>query len=133
MASGWRSSISVATIRSNQSRAASRSGGEMAIVGIIANQVSAQTGGNIVGMTQTVTHTWMNPSSIWGQATLRLIATHHSNASANAVVTQTRDAQMVWTNVFHIAQFADNCTGITYAVGVTNADASILCITEFLA
>jgi hypothetical protein len=105
----------------------------MAIVGILANQVSAQTGGNIVGMTHTISHTWPNPSSIWGHATLRSIATHDSNALANAVVTQTRDAQLVWHDVFHIAQFADNCTGITYQIGVTNADASALCITEFLA
>ena len=103
----------------------------MAIVGVLANAVSASTGGNIVGFTATLTHHF-GPSSIWGHPALQSYSVDDDDQSGTSVgVSQFVDANGTH-NVNVIGQFASKCTSITYQiVAVRGGSGSALCITEF--
>jgi len=107
----------------------------MSIVGILANGVSAATGGNIVGDSATLTHHFSS-SSIWGHPGLQSFSTQGDNVSnqpgASVVVSQFVDVHGTH-NTDVIGQFATDCTSITYLiVAEQGGSASALCITEFL-
>jgi hypothetical protein len=107
----------------------------MSIVGILANGVSASTGGNIVGDSATLTHHF-GPSSIWGHPSLQSFSVTGDNVSdqpgADVSVSQFTDAHGTH-NVSVIGQFATKCTSITYLItAFQGGSASALCITEFL-
>jgi hypothetical protein len=102
----------------------------MAIVGVLANAMSQDTGGAIVQNFATLTHNF-GPSSIWGHPSLQMMETLDDDAFATVHVTQFVDAAGVH-NVNNIGQFASNkCTSITYTLIVGLASARSLCITEF--
>jgi hypothetical protein len=109
----------------------------MSIVGIIANSVHAETGGNIVGSQgpgSTLTHHF-GPSSIWAHPALQSFSTQSDNEDdqpgANVVVSQFKDAAGTH-NVNFIGVFASKCTSVTYQMTAEDGgSASALCITEF--
>jgi hypothetical protein len=109
----------------------------MPIVGILANSVHAETGGNIVGSQgpgSTLTHHF-GPSSIWAHPALQSFSTQSDNVSdqpgANVVVSQFTDASGTH-NVNFIGVFANNCTNVTYQMtAFDGGSARALCITEF--
>ena len=109
----------------------------MAITGVLANSVSASTGGNIVaslGAGSAMTH-FFGPSSIWGHPALQSFSTQSDNDStqpgANVFVSQFTDNHGKH-NVNNIGQFATLCTNITYQIiAVDGGSGSALCITEF--
>jgi len=106
----------------------------MAIVGVLANAVSASTGGNIVGDTSTLTHHF-GASSIWGHPALQSFSTQGDNVSdqPGAVVSVSQFVDVHGThNVDVIGQFATQCTSITYQmVAFQGGSGEALCITEF--
>ena len=104
----------------------------MSIVGILANGVFANTGGNIVGSQgpgSTLTHHF-GPSSIWAHPALQSFSTQSDNVStqpgANVVVSQFTDASGTH-NVNFIGVFANQMTAFD------GGSSSALCTTEFLA
>jgi hypothetical protein len=106
----------------------------MPIVGILANGVSASTGGNIVGDSATLTHHF-GPSSIWGHPSLQSFSVEGDNVSdqpgAGVGVSQFTDAHGTH-NVQNIGQFASQCTSITYLISAAQGGSAFaLCITEF--
>jgi hypothetical protein len=109
----------------------------MAIVGVLANRVSASTGGTIVGAGgpgSTLTHHF-GPSSIWGHPSLQSFSIQADNDStkpgASVFVSQFTDAHGTH-NVQNIGQFAAQCTNITYQIDAFDGGSgSALCITEF--
>ena len=106
----------------------------MAIVGVLANGVSASTGGNIVGDSATVTHHF-GPSFIWGHPGLEFFSTQGCNVNdqpgASVGVSQFVDSQGTH-NVQSIGQFATQCTSITYLITAFQGGSGFaLCITEF--
>ena len=110
----------------------------MSIVGILANGVSAETGGNIVGYQgagSTLTHHF-GSSSIWAHPALQSFSTQSDNVSnlpgANVVVSQFVDAAGTH-NVNFIGVFASKCTSVTYQMtAYDGGSGTALCITEFL-
>ena len=110
----------------------------MSIVGILANSVSAETGGNIVGYQgagSTLAHHF-GPSSIWAHPALQSFSTQSDNVStqpgANVVVSQFTDADGTH-NVSFIGVFASKCTNVTYQMtAFDGGSGSALCTTEFL-
>jgi hypothetical protein len=110
----------------------------MPIVGFLANEVSAETGGNIVGYQgagSTLTHHF-GPSSIFGHPALQSFSTQSYNVSnlpeANVVVSQFVDAAGTH-NVGFIGVWApDKCTSVTYQMTASDGGSgTALCITEF--
>jgi hypothetical protein len=106
----------------------------MPIVGVLANAVSASTGGNIVGDTSTLTHHF-GSSSIWGHPALQSFSTEDANVDDQpgsvASVSQFVDVHGTH-NVNFIGVFASQCTSITYQmVAFQGGSAEALCITEF--
>jgi|HubBroStandDraft_2_1064218.scaffolds.fasta_scaffold1635674_2 hypothetical protein len=110
----------------------------MSIIGIVANGVFAETGGNIVGSQgpgSTLTHHF-GSSSIWAHPALQSFSTQSDNESdqpgASVVVSQFKDAAGTH-NVNSIGIFANKCTSVTYQMtAVDGGSGSALCITEFL-
>jgi hypothetical protein len=110
----------------------------MSIVAILANGVSAETGGNIVGYQgagSTLTHHFAS-SSIWAHPALQSFSTQSDNVSnqpgANVVVSQFTDATGTH-NVGDIGVFATKCINVTYQMTAEDGGSgSALCITEFL-
>src|SRR3977135_2825964 len=97
-------------------RDASSGGITMAIVGVVANAMSQNTGA-IVQNFATFTHNF-GPSSIWGHPSLQMMETLDDDAFATVHVTQFIDAAGVH-NVNNIGQFASNkCTRITSTINV---------------
>jgi hypothetical protein len=109
----------------------------MSIIGVLANGVSAETGGNIVGYQgagSTLTHHF-GPSSIWAHPALQSFSTQSDNVStqpgADVVVSQFVDAGGTH-NVGDIGVFATKCTSVTYQMtAFDGGSGNALCITEF--
>jgi hypothetical protein len=72
---------------------------------------------------------WANPAFIYACPTLQRVSVNSDDGSANCTVVQYRDPAVHNVSYAHI--FRDNCTSVTFRLGVTDCYARMICRIDF--
>lgn len=80
---------------------------------------------------ETVSMLWSDPAFIYACPTLQRFGVNSDEGRANCYLVQFRDANFVTTNVSNAHMFIANCTGVTFRLDLTDANARIICRNDF--
>ena len=80
---------------------------------------------------ETVSMLWSAPAFIYACPVLQRFGVNSDEGRANCFVSQFRDANFQTTNVSNAHMFIEGCTGVTFRLDVTDAQARIICRNDF--
>jgi hypothetical protein len=80
---------------------------------------------------ETVSMLWSTPALIYTCPTLQRFGVNSDEGRANCYVVSFRNASFVTTSVSVAHMFISNCTGVTFRLDLTDANARIICRNDF--
>ncbi len=80
---------------------------------------------------ESVSMLWSTPAFVYACPTLQRFGVNSDEGRANCFVSQFRNASFVTTNVSNAHMFISDCTGVTFRLDLTDANARIICRNDF--
>jgi hypothetical protein len=80
---------------------------------------------------ETVSMQWSTPEFIYACPVLQRFGVNSDEGRASCFITQFRNASFQYVTVSAAHLFIQNCTGVTFRLDVTDAQARIICRNDF--